>query len=59
MTQPTYRTRFATSPILVKVTDEGEEIIYGHNKYVPIRKMEEICKQLNMGVKLDFEEYEQ
>lgn len=49
----TFVVRIVSSPQIIKLEGEKEEIIYGNNNYISISKAENIVKQLNNGSKLE------
>lgn len=49
-----YKVKLTPHPIIVRVQDEIEEIIFGLNEYIPIKKAENIVKKLNTGQQIDF-----
>lgn len=51
-----YKVRLNPDALIVRVEDEREEVIYGTENYLPVKKAERIVKQLNNGEKLDWDE---
>lgn len=50
-----YKVRLNPDALIVRVEDEREEVIYGTENYLPVKKAERIVEQLNNGEKLDFD----
>lgn len=51
-----YKVKLTPHPIIVRVQDETEEVIFGNEKYIPVKKAERIVKQLNNGEKINWDE---
>lgn len=51
-----YKVKLTPHPLIIRVQDNTEEVIYGNEKYIPVKKAERIVKQLNNGEKLDWDE---
>jgi hypothetical protein len=49
-----YKVKLNPHPLIIKVKDEIEEIIFGLNKYISVKKAEQIVRQLNNGEQIDF-----
>lgn len=50
-----YKVRLNPDALIVRVEDEREEVIYGTENYLPVKKAEIIVKQLNSGQVIDFD----
>jgi hypothetical protein len=50
----TYKVKLTPHPIIIRVQDETEEIIFDR-KHLKISKAESIVSQLNSGVAIDFD----
>lgn len=50
-----YKVKLTPHALIVRVQDNIEEVIFGIDKYIPVKKAERIVKQLNNGEKLDFD----
>lgn len=44
-----YKVKLTPDALIVRVTEELEEVIYGTEKYLPVKKAERIVNQLNNG----------
>jgi hypothetical protein len=50
-----YKVRLNPDALIVRVEDEREEVIYGTENYLPVKKAERIVEQLNSGQVIDFD----
>lgn len=51
-----YKVKLTPHPLIIRVQDETEEVIFGTEKYIPVKKAERIVKQLNNGEKINWDE---
>jgi len=51
----TYKVRLSPDPLIIRVQDSIEEIIFGLDKYISLAKSEMIVRQLNKGEVIDFD----
>ena len=52
-----YKVRLNPDALIVRVEDEREEVIYGTENYLPVKKAEIIVKQLNSGEVIDWDNF--
>ena len=50
-----YKVKLLPNPLIIRVENEQEEVIFGADKYISIRKAESIAEQLNNGISIDFD----
>ena len=50
-----YKVRLNPDALIVRVEDEREEVIYGTENYLPVKKAERIVEQLNSGQVIDWD----
>lgn len=51
-----YKVKLTPHPLIIRVQDNIEEVIFGNEKYIPVKKAERIVKQLNNGEKINWDE---
>jgi len=51
----TYKVRLSPDPLIIRIQDSVEEIIFGLDKYISLAKSEMIVRQLNKGEVIDFD----
>lgn len=51
-----YKVKLTPHPLIIRVQDNTEEVIFGNEKYIPVKKAERIVKQLNNGEKINWDE---
>ena len=52
-----YKVRLNPDALIVRVEDEREEVIYGTENYLPVKKAERIVEQLNSGQVIDWDNF--
>jgi len=50
-----YKVKLLPNPLIIRVENEKEEVIFGSDKYISIRKAESIVEQLNNGITINFD----
>lgn len=50
-----YKVKLLPNPLIIRVENEREEVIFGNDKYISIKKAENIAEQLNNGITINFD----
>lgn len=50
-----YKVKLLPNPLIIRVENEREEVIFGNDKYISIKKAENIAEQLNNGIIINFD----